>query len=75
MGLIRHPELFRCGVARDPVTDWTKLPPASAERYLGSHADNADIYEHHSVTPPATLLISPHGDLSAELTYVTRECG
>jgi len=74
LALTRRPELFRCGVARDPVTDWTELPPAAAERYLGSRADNSDIYEHHSVTPPATLLISPHGDLSAELAYVTREC-
>jgi len=74
LALTRRPELFRCGVARDPVTDWSELPPASAERYLGSRADNSDIYEHHSVTPPATLLISPHGDLSTELAYLTREC-
>lgn len=74
LALTRRPELFRCGVARDPVTDWAELPTAAAERYLGSHADNADIYHHHSVTPPATLLLSPDGDLSAELAYVTREC-
>jgi hypothetical protein len=45
-----------------------------AERYLGSYADNPDIYQHHSVTPPATLMISPDGDLSAELAFVIREC-
>jgi dipeptidyl-peptidase-4 len=74
LALTRRPDLFRCGVARDPVTDWTTLPPAYAERYLGSRTDNSDVYDHHSVTPPATLLISPDGDLSAELAFVTREC-
>jgi dipeptidyl-peptidase-4 len=74
LALTRRPDLFRCGVARDPVTDWTELPPAYAERYLGSHTDNSDIYHHHRVSPPATLLLSPDGDLSAELAYVTREC-
>ena len=74
LALMRRPDLFRCGVARDPVLDWTDLPPARAERYLGSRADNADVYEHHSVTPPATLLISSGAHLSTELAYVTREC-
>jgi dipeptidyl-peptidase-4 len=74
LALTRRPDLFRCGVARDPVTDWTELPPAYAERYLGSHTDNSDIYHHHGVSLPATLLLSPDGDLSAELAYVTREC-
>jgi dipeptidyl-peptidase-4 len=36
LALTRRPDLFRCGVARDPVTDWTELPPAYAERYLGT---------------------------------------
>ena len=74
LALTRRPDLFRCGVARDPVTDWTALPPAFAERYLGSRADNTDVYDHHSVTVPVTLLLSPDGDLSAELAFVTREC-
>jgi dipeptidyl-peptidase-4 len=69
----RRGDLFRCGIARDPVTDWSDLPPAYAERYLGSRADNSDIYEHHRVDASApTLLISPAGGLSEELTYVTR---
>jgi len=74
LALTRRPDLFRCGVARDPITDWTGLPPVYAERYLGTYTDNSDIYHHHSVSPPATLLLSPDGDLNAELAYVTREC-
>jgi dipeptidyl-peptidase-4 len=75
LALRRRPELFRCGVAHDPVTDWAELPPAYAERYLGSRTDNGDVYDHHSVgSMPATLLISPAGGLPAELAFVTREC-
>nr|BFE67946.1 hypothetical protein GCM10020092_012470 [Actinoplanes digitatis] len=56
----RRHDVFRCGVARDPIIDWAELPVAYAERYLGSHADNADVYEHHRVEPAAAdLLISP----------------
>jgi dipeptidyl-peptidase-4 len=75
LALRRYPERFRCGVARDPVTDWTELPPVFAERYLGGRTDNPDVYEHHSVGPmPDSLLISPAGDLHTELAFVTREC-
>jgi len=75
LALQRRPDLFRCGIAHNPVTDWADLPPAYAERYLGSRADNPDVYDHHGVGPiPATLLISPTGGLSEELAFVTREC-
>ncbi|MFI7369158.1 prolyl oligopeptidase family serine peptidase [Actinoplanes sp. NPDC049668] len=71
----RRRDVFRCGVARDPIIDWAGLPAAYAERYLGSLADNADVYEHHRVEPAAAgLLISPAGGLSEELAFVTREC-
>jgi dipeptidyl-peptidase-4 len=75
LALQRRPGLFRCGVARDPVLDWADLPPAYAERYLGSRTDNPDVYEHHAAgPPPPALLISPTGGLSEELVFVTREC-
>ncbi|BCJ54151.1 dipeptidyl-peptidase 4 [Actinoplanes sp. NBRC 14428] len=71
----RRPDLFRCGVAIDPVTDWTELPPAYAERYLGNRTDNAEIYDHHAAAlGQAPLLISPTGGLSEELRFLTREC-
>jgi dipeptidyl-peptidase-4 len=75
LALQRRPDLFRCGVAHDPITDWTALPRPFAERYLGDREDNAEIYEHHRVDPlPATLLISPTQNLTEELAFVTREC-
>jgi dipeptidyl-peptidase-4 len=71
----RRHDIFRCGVAVDPITDWAALPTAYAERYLGSQADNSDVYHHHRVEPAAAgLLISPAGGLSEELAFVTREC-
>ncbi|MFI5494927.1 prolyl oligopeptidase family serine peptidase [Actinoplanes sp. NPDC051859] len=72
----RRPDVFRCGVAIDPVTDWANLSPAFAERYLGNRADNPEIYDHHALAAPggAPLLISPTGDLSEEREFVIREC-
>ncbi|GGQ40705.1 S9 family peptidase [Couchioplanes azureus] len=72
----RRPDVFRCGVAIDPVTDWTQLSPAYAERYLGPQADNPEIYTHHALAPGcrAPLLISPAGGLSEEREFVIREC-
>jgi len=71
----RRPDLFRCGIAHDPITDWTQLPPAYAERHLGSRADNADIYDHHrSSYSGQRLLISPTGGLSDEVDFLIREC-
>ncbi|GAA2548291.1 prolyl oligopeptidase family serine peptidase [Winogradskya consettensis] len=72
----RRPDVFRCGVARDPVLDWADLPPAYAERYLGSRTDNPEIYEHHIAGPtgPALLTVPKSGDLSVEVEFVTREC-
>ena len=71
----RRPEVFRCGVAHDPVENWADLPHAFAERYLGGLSDNPDVYEHHALDPPGpTLLISPTGGLSEEVQFVIREC-
>ncbi|WP_236718499.1 prolyl oligopeptidase family serine peptidase [Actinoplanes sp. TFC3] len=76
----RRPDVFRCGIARDPVLRWSELPPAFAERYLGPIADNPEIYEHHNAAPtgPALLVLpaasSSPVDLSEELQFVIREC-
>nr|WP_084504629.1 prolyl oligopeptidase family serine peptidase [Actinoplanes sp. N902-109] len=71
----RRPEVFRCGIAHDPVLRWSELPPAFAERYLGPPADNPEIYEHHTAAPAGpALLVSPAGGLTEELQFVIREC-
>lgn len=76
LGVQRRPDVFRCGIAIDPVTDWTALPPPYAERYLGNRTDNAEIYDHHAAEPSGTapLLVCPTGGLSEELQFLTREC-
>ena len=35
LAVLRRPELFRCGIAGAPVTDWTLYDTAYTERYLG----------------------------------------
>ncbi|MEV6347779.1 prolyl oligopeptidase family serine peptidase [Actinoplanes sp. NPDC051851] len=50
LAVLRRPDVFHCGVAREPVIDWTRLPRAVAERYLGDPADSAHVYRHHDLT-------------------------
>ncbi|PZG14609.1 peptidase S9 [Micromonospora craterilacus] len=49
LAVLRHPELFRCGIAGAPVTDWTLYDTAYTERYLGLPDDGMDVYAHHSL--------------------------
>jgi dipeptidyl-peptidase-4 len=52
LAVLRRPERFACAVARDPITDWTLLRSAFAERYLGLPDDSAsggDVYAHHNL--------------------------
>ncbi|SCL19288.1 dipeptidyl-peptidase-4 [Micromonospora nigra] len=49
LAVLRHPELFRCGIAGAPVTDWGLYDTAYTERYLGLPEDGTDVYAHHSL--------------------------
>ncbi|MBQ1071908.1 prolyl oligopeptidase family serine peptidase [Micromonospora sp. C31] len=49
LAVLRHPELFRCGIVGAPVTDWALYDTAYTERYLGMPDDGTDIYAHHSL--------------------------
>ena len=58
LAVLRRPELFRCGIAGAPVTDWALYDTAYTERYLGLPQDAAEVYAHHSLVelaaePPA----------------------
>jgi dipeptidyl-peptidase-4 len=59
LAVLRRPDLFRCAVVRDPVTDWTLLRTAFAERYLGlpelDVPHGGDVYAHHSLVVAAQL--------------------
>ncbi|GAA2515095.1 prolyl oligopeptidase family serine peptidase [Pilimelia columellifera] len=56
LAVLRRPDLFRCGVAGAPVTDWTLYDTAYTERYLGLPVDGADVYAHHSLLALAAEL-------------------
>ncbi|TCB97626.1 S9 family peptidase [Micromonospora zingiberis] len=49
LAVLRHPELFRCGIAGAPVSDWALYDTAYSERYLGLPDDGTDVYAHHSL--------------------------
>lgn len=49
LAVLLRPDLFRCGVAGAPVTDWTLYDTAYTERYLGLPDDATDVYAHHSL--------------------------
>jgi dipeptidyl-peptidase-4 len=66
LAVLRRPELFRCGVAEEPVLDWAEHDPAFAERYLGLPEDAAEVYQRHSLRGglPEPLLITSRGQLT-----------
>jgi len=53
MAVLRRPDVFHRGAAREPVTDWSRLPRPIAERYLGDRRDAADVYAHHDLAEAA----------------------
>ncbi|GLY95738.1 prolyl oligopeptidase family serine peptidase [Actinoplanes sp. NBRC 103695] len=76
LAVVRRGDEVRCGVARDPVTDWHDLPAPLAERYLGRATDAPEMYAHHALTaelPHPALLITDSSDLEAELTFVREQ--
>lgn len=65
LAVLRRPDLFRCGIAEAPITDWARYDAAYAERYLGLPEDGGEIYPHHSLVelagepPGAADLVRP----------------
>ena len=59
LAVLRSPEVFRAAVAEAPVVDWADLDPAYAERYLGSHDDGTEVYQHHSLLAAADQAAGP----------------
>ncbi len=68
----RRPDEFRLAAVREPVLDWTTLPRAFAERYLGRRSDSDEPYDHHAVTElPSSVIVLPIGtSLDAELDQI-----
>jgi dipeptidyl-peptidase-4 len=74
LAVLRRTDVFARGAARDPITDWTALPTAFAERYLGRLADSPDVYAHHSLLeelPSDRLLVlESDADVNRELDFL-----
>ncbi|HEX6870404.1 MAG TPA: prolyl oligopeptidase family serine peptidase [Micromonosporaceae bacterium] len=49
LATLRRGDIYRCGIAGAPVTDWALYDTAYAERYLGLPADAGEVYAHNSV--------------------------
>lgn len=64
--LLRHPDVFKVGVAGGPVTDWKYYEIMYGERYMDSPQDNPEGYEETSLLNKADKLKSRlliiHGD-------------
>jgi dipeptidyl-peptidase-4 len=58
LAVLRRPDVYHCGIAGSPCTDWGLYDTAYTERYLGLPDDGGEVYDHHSLvslagTPPA----------------------
>lgn len=64
--LLRHPDVFKAGVAGGPVTDWKYYEIMYGERYMDSPEDNPEGYEETSLLNKAgnlkSRLLIIHGD-------------
>jgi dipeptidyl-peptidase-4 len=59
MAVLRHPELFRAGVAVAPVADWLDYDTHYTERFMGLPEDNPKGYEAANVLTYAGRLSRP----------------
>ncbi|MFD0788052.1 prolyl oligopeptidase family serine peptidase, partial [Micromonospora azadirachtae] len=62
LAVLRHPELFRCGIAGAPVSDWSLYDTAYTERYLGMPDEGVDVYAHHSLVELAAEPVTGPGE-------------
>jgi dipeptidyl-peptidase-4 len=54
--LLNAPEVFRCGIAGAPVTDWRNYDTIYTERYMGLPTDNRDGYKNTALPQRAKNL-------------------
>ena len=59
LAVLRAPDVFHCGVAGAPVTDWRLYDTHYTERYLGNPAINDTPYEATSLLNDAEKLTRP----------------
>lgn len=59
LAVLRAPDIFRCGIAGAPVTDWRLYDTHYTERYLGNPAVDDAPYESTSLLNDADRLTRP----------------
>jgi dipeptidyl-peptidase-4 len=59
LGVLRRPDVYRCGIAGAPVTDWSLYDTAYTERYLGLPDDARELYAHTSLLELAAERVPP----------------
>ena len=59
LAVLRAPEVFHCGVAGAPVTDWHLYDTHYTERYLGDPTRDGDNYERTNLVLEASRLTRP----------------
>ena len=57
--MLHSPEVWRCGVAGAPVTDWRLYDTIYTERYMGTPEENPDAYRTSSPVHAAEHLQAP----------------
>ena len=48
--MVKHPEVFKVGVAGGPVIDWSLYEAMYGERYMDTPEENPDGYEENTLT-------------------------
>lgn len=59
LAVMKRPDVFHAAVAGAPVTEWRWYDTAYTERYVGHPAENADVYDAHSLINLASELTRP----------------
>jgi dipeptidyl-peptidase-4 len=54
--VLNAPEVFKCGIAGAPVTNWMNYDTIYTERYMGLPSENADGYRATALPPKAKNL-------------------
>jgi dipeptidyl-peptidase-4 len=57
--VLHAPEVFACGVAGAPVTDWRNYDTIYTERYMGLPSENAEAYDRSAAVGAAAQLKRP----------------
>jgi dipeptidyl-peptidase-4 len=59
LAVLRRPDVFHAAVAGAPAVDWAHYDTHYSERYLGTPADDPDVYARTSLLTDAPSLVRP----------------